>query len=215
MAGSSSTRRWAFSRTPVRSRPVGIPTCCRRRTALGDGGRTVNAIAEGGEVGGEHEPAVAPAQGGQRRYPLDGQQGRRSARRSATTSAVDAASSSNSTSARTGQGNGFTITIGNVPSSGCDPDAPGNRLHGEVEGLGGHGAGVAVLVPGVLVGRGDGRPGQDVVELVEQYELPGLGQLGRGVGRAAQVCGYGGPALGRQQRCSARRFQRFTPECAE
>ena len=62
-----------------------------------------------------------------------------------------------------------------------------------------HGAGVAVLVTRVLIGRGDSRPGQNVVELVEQYELPGLRQFGRGVGGAIEPRRHGAPALGGEQ----------------
>ena len=141
---------------------------------------------------------MAPAQGGQGRHPLHGHRGARLL----------------VLGHNFGHGQRFQLEldigahrpgqrvhdhVGDSALLGSDPDAPGHRLDGEVEGVGRHAAGMAVLVPGVVVGRRDGRSRQNVVELVEQYGLPGLGQLGRGVGRAPEMGGHAAPALGGQQ----------------
>ena len=157
----------------------------RSRGAGGKGdsrGRGGRRRARGGDGARPGWPANAPA-GRATGAPVSSS--------TATTSAIDVPSSSNSTSAAHRPGQWVHDHVGHGALLDRDADAPAYRLHGEVEGTGGHGAGVAVLVPGVLVGGGDGRPGQNVVELVEQYELPGLGELSRRVGRAAQVGGHG------------------------
>ena len=162
------------------------------------GAEAINAIAECREVGGQHNPAMASAQGGQRTHPLD-----RHLSAGLLVDGVDV-----------GGRRAFQLELdlgAHGPWQrvhdhvrygarlGRDPDAAAHGLYGEVEGVGRYGAGIPELVAGVLIGRGDRRPGQDVVELVEQYELPGLGQLGPRVGGAAQTRRYGAPALGREQ----------------
>ena len=53
-----------------------------------------------------------------------------------------------------------------------------------------------VIALGLGMDPGDRRPGQDVVELLQQHGLPSGGQLGRRVGGAAAYGGGGRPQLG-------------------
>ncbi len=98
---------------------------------------------------------------------------------------------------------------------GRDRDLPGHRLDGPVGRGGGDRGRVAVLVARVDVGRGDRGAGQDVVELVEQHQFPGLARAPPADSSTGRRGGDARPLPASPSAFSARRFHCFTPECTE